>query len=1232
MLLNIDQQKWLHSLNSKPPFQYSPKKPNYVSHSIDPSSSSTKTVTKEKNYRRTNSNNKNKSDKTSQTIGTKKEEKSNQTENFKVIFPGKTVKKEWANENAFSLLNPENIKVNGLFYQKEEFSQFNEKIYQENLLKEYLQKIKRDPESKKNTYENSIFYENLNDINEKKLEVKDEKRPKVYEKIINIRNEQIPNLFSGKLPGNNFLSKENVEKKKINSAICIQKFFKKYLKGKENKKTKLLNLIDKNIFEKCIKSYEQEENLDSSYSLEKTVKISRKPLNNELETTKTLRSMDNDVFKNDGFSVIGLFLKEKPQKIPEFKDTFDNEAYDTRKIETKTKKKNMKSYDFEKVDESINNGTKSFIKESIEDIIEGGENTSIMEESGLQKNKEISENDEYYEEKFESISEDKSLKNISINSKINEKNWKNKDHSYNYEDEKFESISEDKSLKKLSLEGTKNENITPFKKNEQNKASNSYNYEEENFESISDDKSLKKFSTDENKKQHSSSLKNSAIKSKKSVNFIKETPNKIGENKEVSNVSVNKKIIIDNEIDHDLVNEARNKIDAFNRHDGELSQVKHELLNVLHDLHTISKKKTIYASQTDNLSGNQLYNRFQSEFSRLMNLKNANEFLEVYEEINSKNRIKASLISDIEKLDGRKNPNQEPVASLNLAINDLKNKQEVIFQTLLTVLQNNNSNQGLKQELDKLKENQIEIIEKIAGQSILLEGISKRAIITSDRINIPKEKDLSPKDNTKNQETIKNLNNNKSVEEEEKEENQNVKKERILNVIKRSDENNFILKTPIKDKSDILIKTSNTQEDIEEYIDDFEESTPQVPNIPFQKSLELQKSQSPNRPSVTKNDKSFQNEVSQDNIVVPKPNNTKEKINENIGSLEQIRSMSMISSDREVELEDDFSSISWQNIISPQKFSHKFYKESYLPSPESNKDKILDNLTEFITQKVFEDTIFSNQIFPKRDMKELQKIIDKLFNKPNKLEEDKKSPPGKHLSNKNGLNMDNFEEKSPTKLKKLKKSTDDLLRNSLEMSVRNEGFITETEKDVRSLESKLRRRNNENKIKESISLLNEDIYNKINLFTENDVKEKGSIIIDAFNEQLKMSIIKEINDCQKKNIYFGDYKQLMGEQLIKKQFNKISGNTKKVLLKSIQNQLKENELYMNVKNYDFNQLFEIFKKEKYPFEEEENLEMLDFQINQNWDEFRKVLEEDVMNECVNDVISELTRLGNKKKK
>ena len=196
------------------------------------------------------------------------------------------------------------------------------------------------------------------------------------------------------------------------------------------------------------------------------------------------------------------------------------------------------------------------------------------------------------------------------------------------------------------------------------------------------------------------------------------------------------------------------------------------------------------------------------------------------------------------------------------------------------------------------------------------------------------------------------------------------------------------------------------------------------------------------------------------------------------------------------------------------------------------------------------------------------------------------------------------------------------------MSVRNEGFITDTEKDVRSLESKLKRRNKD-KIAISLKLLNEDIFNKINMFNETDLKERGNIIVDAFNEGLKMNILKELNEERRKEPY---YTPAYAEDIINKKFNKISSNTKKYLIKSIQNQLKEVEDYTNVKDYEFNKLYDYCRKEKYPLEEEDNLEMLEYEVGEDWEALKKTAVNDVIEECVKDVIMELNRLNNKKKK
>lgn len=1166
MLLNTNQIKWYSNLTSKP---------SLYSKTNHPSITSLNTTNLKQNIPLK----KKKLSSKSSTPSTKRQnffqepkkslplcEKINQNE-YSLDFPGKFDKKDFSNTAIFSNIHQDNYKIDPLIYHNEIFTARKQKLDQETLLKNYINNLSKLDES--------LYIENLCNIQEKKKEVydvikKNDTKPKYYEyfhKVINLpNNEEIPFTFPNKLPGNN-VKKPEKSLREIRSIIKIQKFIKLHLQRKKFKKTsKVLSFLGKNLLEIALKTDLNEENCDT---FQKTLRFQKNNASDMLKTSKFPIPKTNfmDPFKNDdGFSVISLFLKENPQKLPNLRllnsdkpktianttvcIPLTNQLINSESIET------IPEYNetFENLtpNQSFLNKSRtireSIIKESIED--EGGLiGSDILEESGLKPTKDI------------------------------------KDMSYEYEEEKFESISEEKSLKIISSSLSKKYDIEEiFKKNQNG--------------------NLKQFPEIKN----STSLE-TIPKPKKSVNFFPKPPsekdllkkddnNNIIEEKKKDVIKKDLPTILIDDLD-DTILEAKKKIESFNRHDGELAELKTNLFRTLNSLNNISSSS--HKSYNNNIEsektlGSTLYKKFQAEFSRLMNLKSANDYLDTYHKIERKNTLQNLVFKDLNKGDSNEGLNSDAkLQNFGVLLINLQNKQEVIFQTLLTLIQNNNSNQGLKEDIDNLKENQLEILMKMSEQYQKIEDLLEKqpTFITPQSKSI--ESPTIPK------------------EHKEKPPAEDLSKE-FFTPLK-----NEIIETQ-KHKTPLKIEEPA---EISEYIDDFEVSTPKVPNIPFQKSFELQKSQNSAK-------------ISENPII---------KSTENL-AVDQIKSLSVISSDKEAETEEeDFSSVSWQNIISPIKLITQQVEKLSI-------EKITDNITEFILEKVYDDVLEKERLFPKRNMKEIQKFIDKTLVKKLKpslnnssqiiddpmgalafnrqeLENDLISP-SKTSIKKIAFNMDNFEEKSPTKLINLKRSSnDELLRSSLEMSVRNEGFINETEKAVRSLESKLRRRNNDEIIKDSVRLINEDFYNKINLFNENDLKERGNIIIDAFNEQMKINMIKELNKCMEKKNCFGGFEIKMEEIIITKRFNKICANTKKGLLKSIQNQLKENEDYTNVKELEFNQLYEYFKKEKYPFEEEENMGLMEFKVNHNWDELRKEVVDYVIIECTKDVIMELNRLGNK---
>jgi len=1189
-------------------------------------------------------------------IRAKTSEKANQTE-ISFDLPGKSIKSpDNDNNQFFSRLNPENNNPLAINYKETRFSYEKSSTNADKVLKEYMHGFNNQKKSHNEKLNDSLYLENLCNIQEKTpfYEIKplDKRETYIedYRKVINLyNNPEKPYTFPDKLPGN-MIKEPEISLKKLDSLIKIQKITRGFLTRKSLSKINNEKpvFLGQKILEKALENYPENEEFMDSETFQRT--FTKKPVFPN-DFIQTIKPVYKDPFeKSDGFSVISLFLKEKPQKIPFFTSPAHylkpslpiNKAF-SQKTEAFQR---QSSFEDKNKDFPYKNKTESFQQQSsIEEYTETFEDLtpsqsfikksqtnlreSIIKESIEEENQGSNRKSHSIRESLnkESLEEGENEGDIMEEStiKYNNNNLTNKFHdnnSYNYEDEKFESLSEDKSMKIQTKKEESSGEEANFRKSAGNLKRNS------DFLSTPKTKTpnILVDSTNKAKKSVNFSSEHEKIEKKDHLN-IKE-PQIIRDFSEKHEKIANYPEYLNPDQDNSssfesigkTVTRAKSEIEAFSRHDGELTQLKSQLFGVFNDLKTFPSlfNKNSYnhlkiEKNNELSSGENLYLKFKSEFSRLLNLKTANEYLEVYSKIDEKNRFKSLVLQDL-----RKEPLQaSSLDNFQLEINNLKNKQEVLFETILALFQKNAGNQDFQGDIKKIQEQQLEILRVIDSQNEKIDDLLKKPMIFQEEIAQKPEKtqSISPIQEQSNRKPDNFLRNSENL----------LKISQISpkkdSFFKKSTDS--IQETPNNNKKPLITREEETfklekplpkplsidnNEEIDEYIEDFELSTPHIPNVQFQKSFELQKSQLSSKSPIHE--------------TLPS------KI-DSAHSLEQIRSMSIISSDKEFDNENDISGISWHNIVTPGKIQPSFKEET---SNRSSKEKIIENLTEFITEKLFEDLMEKERLFPVRDEAEMKTLIEKLAKKTININKKTESLPA---ITRIAFNLDNFEEKSPTKLKKrMKSSTDDLLRSSLEMSVRNEEFISETEKAIRSLESKLKRRNNQEKIEKNLQILYEDVYNKINLFTEQDLKEKGPIIVDAFNEQLKMNIIKELNENRKRTSYYGEIMKMISPETIASNFTKICLNTKNVLLKSVQNQLKENEEYLtlkeNVREFEFNKLFQHFSKEKYPLEEEENLEMLEFEINKDWEGLKRDCVEDVVEECVKDVISEMNRLGTKR--
>ena len=1235
MLLTLRKDQWFNSLTSKPTFQPSQKK----SPSLQTSHSSTlkKPLPQtQKTPKRRISLEKPPISKENPSLSSHISSKNLEKVVFPVKYPGCS---DLQKNPLFSKFDEKTQKIDPFSYHNELFTAERQKLNADELYREFRQKGLYLESFDENTKENSK--------KTRFIEQKPEENTVYYESLVknmNIYNENpsFPRFLE--LPGNSKPPKFTEKQQK--SAICIQKTIKGFLLRKKLAKTgktrEIPCLIGKKTLEFALETW----NLDET-PLEKTQKFQRNPPNSDQNFTETIKTTEirpfsQDIFtKNDGFSVISLFLSSNSSKIPLF-----SQEKPLRNLQNPQKSQNPHKaqipYRSSEIHKNGKNAQNSLISEDMSlENIEYSENFETPSQSFL--NKSTNHKDSTIKE---SISDD-------LHEEILEESViKHKENSFNnqYEDEKFESISEEKSIRNSSKKHEENSSIEEKinEKHERNEEKHDKNEEKHD----ENEENLKK-----NSKILESSLKKTNEKHKKSVNFEPERENSLKSLLKTSEILKtvqkasfldenpnfpNEEENLDDALYRDPVAEAKRQIEQFNRKDGELIQLKNELFLVYNELNLMyNTKKNHKTNEVMKERSEDLYLRFQAEFNRLMELKSANEALSLYEKIDEKNRLQSLVFQDLpESFKENKENIKENVKensskdwkNCGILLNNLQNKQEIVFKTLLSLIGTKSNEETVKNELEQIKASQMEILLKF-------NEFTEKKLISFEK---PAENEVNPLFNEKIQ--IKPF---------------FAEKIQIKPSFKENPDKNFeknlekcFEKTPEKnsakteEKSEKIEKSAEKSEEIEEeYLDDFEMSTPNVPNIPFEKSFERQKSQS-----------SLKSPISH-------------QITHEI-SLENMKSLSVISSDKEVENDEELSSVSWQNIQTP------LNKQVNL---KNSQEKIVENIADFLMEKILEDVLAKDRLFPIRNYREIEQFIEKKMRNSQEKVAQKKEAKEKEAKEKEAkekeakekeakekeaeidimkpafnreelenelispsplaqnhkkasYNMENFEEKSPTKLhKKRKGSIDDLLRSSLEMSVRNEGFFTETEKSIRGLESKLKRRNNSVKIAESVNLINEDLYNRISLFNETDLKEKGEIIVEAFNEQMKMNMIKEFNEMRKKEAFIGDFKQKKFKEIVEEKFNRICGNSKKNLLKNIENQLKENEEYVNVKGYEFEKLWDYCRKEKYPNEEEENLEVVEWEIGENWDLLKKIVVEDVVNECVKDVMMEMNRIGNKKK-
>ena len=1259
MLLSFSKQKWLDSLSSKPPLQSASKSANPLTRTIVKKKSQGAIPTPKRQNSLTNSpgvpSSKKSSIHSDPKQRAKTSEKGNQTEISSNEIPGNSTMPPQKAFNPLSHLNPENSNPLSFTHTTQGFRFDKPSSNADRVLREFN---KVDYEK----INSSLYIENLCNIQEKQqvYEVKMLEKPvglkpkqdcfvEDRRKIINLYNDpERPFTFPDRLPGNN-LRQPEMPKKKIEALVRIQKHIRGFLarrkfQGIKNEKPKFLG---QNILLKSLEAYSPAE-VDNIELFTKT--LPQKPLIITSDFASTIKPLPRDPFeKSDGCSIIGLFLRENPQKVPVFKAPSQplkptipksmrtEEHRGNRELLTQQASIEEYSETFEDltpsqsfIRKSQSNLKDSIIRESIEEETHNQSQNSIRKGHSLRESI-IKESLEAMEEEPEDIMEESGIKG------------KFHDNSYNYDDEKFESVSEDRSLKAIrndsSLEDSAQRKFSGNLKRPSDLGTNltpktkSPGLFQESSAKMRKTVNFSAGNQKENDK-FEKPVEKSVIKHEKQEKQLEKQ--EIYQEKHFDKHEYQTERLIDRQTSkherfHEffedssgsetmtkLMDRAKSEISSFNKHDGELSQLKSQLFGVLDDLKHLpqSSHRTI-SNPISTGTSDALYSKFQSEFSRLMSLRTANEYLSVHSHVEEQQRLRALVLHET----GKEILPQG--LDLHLEIDELKKKQQLVFETLLALFQKQGKEQEINMErkVNGMQDGQGEILRMLEEQGRRIEELMRKGIKVEQKeeINIERKeiKDEHPQILTKEKpkqpekdQISKEKKFNEIVTKATIEQN---KPEIATRVISRESEDSKNVKTPVKPLEEA--------EEIDEYIDDFEVSTPNIPNIQLQKSFELQKSTISNKsPGLAEN-------------LTP--------------SLDNLRSLSYISSDKEIDNEADLSGISWHNINTPVKpmmsFAFKEEKSAEIKpvekkveklekAPEKNakpansKEKIIDNLTEFVTEQIISDIIEKERLFPLRNTKELDKIINKLSHK---------RPESLSPVHKGGLNLENFEEKSPTKMKKrVKSSSDDLFRSSLEMSVRNEEFIDETEKAVRSLESKLKRRNNQEKIKQSVQLISEDLYNNINMFTEQDLKEKGDIIVDAFNEQLKMNIIKEFNENKKKDGYFGEVMDLVAPETIQKNFKKICVNTKKGLLKSAQNQLKENEEYVNLKenvrNWDFNRLVDFLGKEKYPLEEEENIEMLEYEVNKNWTLLKRECVEDAIEECVKDVIMEMNRLGNKR--